>query len=79
MCSFEILAQFQFSSDESDKAGRPIATADGAQVGVGSQQVVQNEPVPLTVYSVAAFDMVSKAGVRRQVYQAGIVEFMRKN
>ena len=68
---------FQLPPDECDETGRPVATADGAQVGIGSQQVVQNQAVPLPVYAVTALDMVSEAGVRRKILQTGIVEFVR--
>jgi hypothetical protein len=33
---------FQLSPNECDKADRPVATTDGAQVSIGSQQAVQN-------------------------------------
>lgn len=70
---------FTLAPDECDEAGRPVATADGAQVGIGSQQIVQDKAVPLPVYTVTTLDMVSEAGVRRKVLQTGIVKFMRKN
>ena len=73
------MSLFALAADESDEAGGPVAVADGAQVRVRGKQIVQDEAVPLPVYAVATLDMVSEAGVRRKVLQAGIMELMRED
>ena len=70
---------FYLLLNECDEAARPVATADGAQVGIRSQQVLHNKAVSIPVYTVTALNMVSEATFRRKVLQAGIVKFMRTN
>ena len=67
------------SPNESNEAGGPVATADGAQVGIGGEQVMQHQSIAFPVYAVTALDMVGKAHIVRKILQAGVMELVCAN
>ena len=48
-------------------------------MGVGSEQIVQDQTVIFAIYAVAARDAVSESGIGGEVFQAGIVKLVGEN
>ena len=64
---------------EFDKPSCPVIVIQIAQMGVAGQQVLVDDAIVPAVNAAAAPHLVGEYRVRRQVFHAGIMEFMRKD
>src|SRR3989338_531791 len=75
----EIFGLLPLPPDECDETCGPVATADGAQVRVRGQQVVQHESVARSVNTISARNVIREAGVGRKILKARIMKLVREN
>jgi hypothetical protein len=72
-----LLYLFYLPPDECNEAGRPVTTANGPQVRVRGQQVIQDQAIALTGYAVTTLDVVSKMQVWGKIFKAGVMKLVR--
>ena len=60
-----LLNLFCLPPDERDEAGGPVTTADGSQVRVRSQQVIQDQAIALAGNAMPTLDVISEMQVWR--------------